>query len=85
MFLEPDLTKRQMRQARKEHAGLRAVYKKAPWWHLAAGYYTIVCSCGWTDPETHPHYASIESGTFVTDLSLNLAMNRHLEEAYGRR
>jgi hypothetical protein len=85
MYLEPNLTPRQMRKARREHAGLQATYRKAPWWHLAAGYYTVTCSCGWTDPETIPHYASVEAGPFVTNLSINLAMNRHLEQAYGRR
>lgn len=85
MLLAPTLTKRQIRKAKREHAGLRADYKKAPWWHLAQGYYTVTCSCGWEDPEKVPVYPTTDGGPFITDLSLNLAMNRHLEVAYGHR
>lgn len=86
MFLEPDLTPRQLRKARKEHPGLRAEYTKARWWKIESGWYTVLCSCGWEDPERIPVYASVEgSGMFVADLSINLAMNRHLETVYGRR
>lgn len=81
-YLAANLTKRQRRKARREHSGLRADYAKAPWWHLASGYYTITCSCGWTADEKVPVYPTEGGGAFVTNLGINLAMNRHLEGAY---
>jgi hypothetical protein len=83
-LLPPLLTPRQLRKAQKEHSGLRAEYEKAPWWRLADGYYTVKCSCGWVDPKRIEVYGS-EVGPLVHDLGINLAMNRHLERAYGVR
>lgn len=85
ILLPPSLTKRQLRKAKREHHGLKGTYRKAPWWHYAQGYYTVTCSCGWTDPEEVPVYPTQDGGSFVSDLGLNLAMNRHLEEAYRGR
>lgn len=85
MYLPPDLTKREMRRARREHAGLQATFEKASWWRIAAGWYTITCSCGWTDPERIQWFNSVEASPFVTNLGINLAMNRHLEATCRNR
>lgn len=73
----PDLTKRQMRRARREHGGLRAIYSKARWWQVAQGYYDVSCSCGWSDPERIPFYP--ETGQLLADILIDKSMRDHLE------